>query len=552
MGLLLSFAFFSGLMTILAPCIWPLLPIVLSSSVTGGKSKSLGVVLGIMTSFTVFTLSISYVIKLFPFDPDLLRLFAVFVISFFGLTLLIPRLNGIFEGWMSRIGGKFSPRKQSTGFIPGYITGFALGLVWSPCAGPILATIAVLAATQKVNAEIILVTITYVFGTGIPLFIFSLAGSNFLRKSKGISRYTGRLQQLLGIIMIITAIAIYTNYDKVIQAKLLDAVPSYADLIYKLESHPAVKKELDRLKQNKTNPMPKLFTTSLPQLGRAPEFTGVSKWLNSEPLTMEKLRGKVVLVDFWTYTCINCIRTLPHITGWYEKYKDKGFVVVGVHTPEFEFEKKTENVQNAIKQYNIHYPVAQDNDYMTWNAYDNHYWPAHYLIDAKGNIRNTHFGEGKYEETERNIKTLLDEMGMQTNDATLTLQDQTPHYSLTPETYLGNARRELNGTFSLEGNWKTEQEYIESKKGSRLKLRFYASKVFLVITPAGKEDRVKVSLDGRVISEDQSGDDVTNGMIKIDVARLYNLVHLLTGTEEHILELDFETDGTKLYAFTFG
>ncbi len=307
--------------------------------------------------------------------------------------------------------------------------------------------------------------------------------------------------------------------------------------------------------------MPKLFTTSLPQLGKAREFVGISKWLNSEPLTMEKLKGKVVLVDFWTYTCINCIRTLPHVTGWYEKYKDKGFVVIGVHTPEFEFEKKPENVENAIKQYKIHYPVAQDNDYITWSAYDNHYWPAKYLVDAKGNIRYTHFGEGKYEETEMNIKTLLDEMGMETNDTTLILQDQTPQYALTPETYLGTARRDRyvddfssvpTHHFSLQGSWKTDSEYIESKKGSKLKLHFYADKVFLVITPTGKEDKVKILFDDKVVSKDQEGDDVENEMIKIDEARLYNLINLHTGPEEHSLELDFETDGIKIYAFTFG
>lgn len=561
MLVLLIFAFISGLLTILAPCIWPLLPIILSSSVTGGKLKPFGVVIGIMISFTVFTLSISYIIKLISFDPNVLRFFAVVVIAFFGLTLLIPRLNSIFEERLNRLSGKFSPHQQGTGFISGFITGFALGLVWSPCAGPILATISVLAATQKVNLEIILVTVIYVLGVGIPLFIFSIVGWNFFRKHKGISRNTGNIQRLFGIVMVITAITIYANLDTVIQAKFLNTVPSYSDLLYKLEGNPLVKKELDRLQQKKTNPMSKLFTSSLPELGSAPEFIGISKWLNSEPLTMSMLKGKVVLVDFWTYTCINCIRTLPYVTGWYEKYKDKGFVVIGVHTPEFEFEKKTENVENAITQYNIHYPVAQDNDYATWNAFNNQYWPAHYLIDAKGNIRYTHFGEGSYDETEMNIQSLLTEEGKTTDEKTLTLQDQTPQYSLTPETYMGTARRERyvgdfssvpTHFFSLQGNWDTQSEYIQSKKGVKLKLHFYAQKVFLVITPQGESDSIKVILDNKIISKNQAGIDVNEGVVKIDTARLYNLVDFKASPSDHYLELDFGTDGTKIFAFTFG
>ena len=428
MIVLLIFAFLSGLITILAPCIWPLLPIVLSSTTTGGKSKPLGITLGIIISFAFFTLTVSYIVKIIPFDPNLLRLFAVIVIGFLGLTLVVPKLTQIVEGWVSRFSGKFadltrynsapgSAKNKYQGFRGGLITGFALGLVWSPCAGPILATIATLAATQTVNAGIILVTIVYVIGVGIPLFIFATIGSRFFSQTRALSPYTGYIQKIFGVIMILTALAIFTNYDKVIQVKLLDAIPSYSNFLFKLESNQAVKKQLEVLRGKKQMPekapMNKNIimvtpSSSLPNLGPAPEFAGIEKWLNSDrPLTMRELRGKIVLIDFWTYTCINCIRTLPFVTRWYEKYKDKGFVVVGVHTPEFEFEKNTNNVLGAIKQYNITYPVAQDNDYKTWRAYDNHYWPAKYLIDVKGNIRYTHFGEGEYEETEMHIKTLL-------------------------------------------------------------------------------------------------------------------------------------------------
>ena len=252
---------------------------------------------------------------------------------------------------------------------------------------------------------------------------------------------------------------------------------------------------------------------------------------------MAELKGKVVLIDFWTYTCINCIRTLPHVTGWYEKYKNSGLVVVGVHTPEFEFEKNTKNVEGAIAQYKINYPVAQDNDYQTWRAYDNHYWPAKYLIDKDGVIRYTHFGEGKYEETEEKIQELLKETGVTVGETMLSLSQETPTERLTPETYLGNLRGDESVTF--EGQWNRTDEYAESKKGSILTIPFHARKVFLVITPRGA-DSVEVFLD-----------DKKSKMIKLDDARLYELVSL-DEIGDHILKLKFNSDGTKVYAFTFG
>src|SRR3989344_2806304 len=287
MLILLFFAFISGLVTILAPFIWPLLPIILSSTVTGEKRKPLGITLGIMLSFGLFTLTISYLVSLFHFDPDALRLFAVVIIGFLGLTLVIPALSRILEGYVSRFTGLLGARfsgQQAHGFHGGFVTGIALGLVWSPCAGPILATIATLAATRTVNIEIILVTIAYVTGLGIPLFLFATAGSIFFAKTKFISAYTGSIQKIFGVIMIVTALLIYTNYDKVLQAKLLDAFPSYSNFLYDLESSEEVKKQLNQIKNMKEDiekDMPKGNTT-LKNYGPAPEFAGISKWLNPE------------------------------------------------------------------------------------------------------------------------------------------------------------------------------------------------------------------------------------------------------------------------------
>ncbi len=580
MVILLFFAFLSGLVTILAPCIWPLLPIILSSSVTGGHKKSLGITFGIMFSFSIFTLSISYLVSFFNFDPNLLRLFAVIVIGFLGITLVVPALSAKLEGAVSKLSSRFSSNTQRSGFWGGFLTGFSLGIIWAPCAGPILATIATLAGTQAVNFQIVLVTIAYVIGVGIPLFIFSYAGGAFFAKSRLLSKYTGRIQQAFGVIMILTALAIYTNYDKVIQVKLLDIFPSYSSFLTSFENNATVQKQLDVLKNTKEDMkknMPNqddLFNVDYP----APEFTGVTQWLNPDkPLTMQSLKGKVVLIDFWTYTCINCIRTLPYVTSWYDKYKDKGFVVVGVHTPEFAFEKDTNNVLGAIKQYNIHYPVAQDNDFATWKAFDNHYWPAEYLIDAKGVVRRTHFGEGEYDKMEEAIQKLLAEAGQKTTDTLVSMPDQTPTGQQTPETYLGLARMERFASkqeprlgeqtytdqpplslhyFGYTGIWDLHEEYAVSAKGSGLDFSILANKVYLVAKPKNSSNSAKVYLDGKLIGNAQAGKDVRDGEVIFNnpdvMADIYELVDLHGQKGEHTLRLEFENAGTEVYAFTFG
>lgn len=419
MTVLLFFAFLSGVVTIFAPCIWPILPIVLSAGASGGERKPLGIVVGLSVSFMLITLALASLVRVIPFDPNVLRLLAVGIIGFLGLTLIIPALGARLEAWVSRLGGlggRFT-NNSGTGFGSGFITGFALGVVWSPCAGPILATVATLAATQAVSFKVILITLAFVSGVAVPLFILAVLGQKVLTKTRVFSQYTKLIQQIFGVIMILAALAISTGYDKILQTKLLDTFPKYENFLNGLEKNPIVRQKLDELKRESPREgapaegdSRKATKSDLPVYGVAPEFTGIMHWLNTDtPLTMKDLRGKVVLVDFWTYSCINCIRTLPFVTGWYEKYKDQGFVVVGVHTPEFEFEKKTMNVENALRQYGIHYPVAQDNDFGTWRAYQNQYWPARYLIDARGTIRYTHFGEGEYTETERAIETLLQE-----------------------------------------------------------------------------------------------------------------------------------------------
>jgi len=587
MTILLVFAFISGLLTILAPCIWPLLPIILSATATGGKKKPFGITLGIMASFAFFTLTLSYIVKIIPFDPNILRIFAVIVIGFFGLTLIVPALNKVVEGWVSRLSGKVGKtffNAKDEGLRGGFVTGCAIGIVWSPCAGPILATIATLAATSSLNIGIVLTTFSYVLGVGIPLFVFASFGTRLFQKSKGLNRFTGRIQQIFGVIMIATALLIITNYDKVLQVKLLDLFPSYSDFIFKLENNPGVKNELNKLRggsqtviKNQGKPMDVVGDAPLPFLGEAPEFVGIHKWLNlpegQRSISLKDLRGKVVLVDFWTYTCINCIRTFPHITRWYDTYKDNGFVVVGVHTPEFEFEKNTSNVQMAMAQYGIHYPVAQDNDYATWNAYQNHYWPAHYLIDANGNVRHVHFGEGGYEEMEFAIRVLLEEAGRPVVAEISPQKDTAPRLHISPETYLGTGRMDRfssnespklgSQTFTLlsdppanyfgyEGEWNLSDESGTAGKNASLTFHFNAEHVYLVMHPGSENDNVTILLDGKPVSSAQAGEDVVDGVVRVTEPRLYELIHLKNTSTDHVLKIIFNTPGTEVFAFTFG
>ena len=577
MPALLFFAFVSGLVTIAAPCIWPLLPIVLSSSaLNGDHRRPLGLTIGIMTSFGLLTLSISYLVAIFNFDANLLRIFSVIILVFLGLTLLLPPLSRIVESFVSRFAGRLAPTNTQGGFIPGFITGLALGVVWTPCAGPILATIATLSATRAVGAQIVLVTIVYLIGVAIPLFIFSYAGQRFVQKSRLFNKYTGLVQKVFGAIIIITALLIFTNFDKVISASLLNAFPSYSNFINDLEGNNLVSKELNNIKGNKSQSREEnsdLFNVDYP----APELTGITNWLNTpddKPLTLKELRGKVVLVDFWTYTCINCIRTLPFITSWYDKYEKDGFVVIGIHTPEFQFEHEASNVEGAIKQYKIHYPVAQDNNYSTWNAFTNQYWPAEYLIDKDGNVRRTHFGEGEYDQMEEAIRTLLKETGASLSAGLVKMPDQTPQGQISPETYIGSSRMEYyyplgiidNGTYSnlklytgipvnsfdFGGGWTVSDEYSTTGKNAVLEYNFQADHVYLVMhKPAAGNGTVKVFLDGKPVGTVSAGADVKSGEVTIDSDRLYDLINMHGKSGAHLLKLEF-SPGIQVFAFTFG
>lgn len=579
MLILYVFSFLAGIVTVLSPCILPVLPAILSGGIGKGSLRPAGIVCGLIVSFTFFTLTIAALVQATGISANVLRYVAIAIIAAFGLVMLFPRLSEWFAdktASIANLGAKIQVGGKGSGFWSGFLLGIALGLVWTPCAGPILAAITTLVASNKITATAVFITLWYSAGAALPMFLIAYGGNRILTSSKVLKKHTEQIRQGFGILMIATAAAIAFHFDTWFQQLVLSYFPPVM-----VEDLPVVKQELTKLRQNAGgNKIPAFAQTpeappsanakpgELPKLGPAPDFTGISEWINSNPLTIEKLKNKIVLVDFWTYSCINCIRTFPYLKRWYDTYKDKGFVIVGVHTPEFEFEKDPKNVEDAVKRFGIKYPVALDNQYKTWNAYSNSYWPAHYLIDREGIVRQVHFGEGAYMETENAIRSLLNEPPILGHEVAV------HHRAITPETYLGYTRamhydpmitlaqdQSKNYTFkgklgndmvALEGPWKVEMERIISKgTDSKILLNFLATRVYLVLGGKG-EGKVKVMLDGEPLPPKYYTDDMDkNGEISVKEDRKYDIVNLKGDYDRHVVTISIP-EGVSAYAFTFG
>ncbi len=575
MILLLAFAFLAGIITVLSPCILPILPIILTSSIGGqntGKSRPLGVVVGFILSFTFFTLFLSTIVRLSDIPADTLRLVSVLVIAGFGVSLLIPQFQVFVERLFSKLAGFMPSSQNRTGFGGGLLIGFSVGLLWTPCVGPILASVISIAITGTVTFDAFLITLAYSLGTAIPMFLIMLGGENALRRVPWLLSNLGNIQKLFGVLMILTAIGIFFNVDRKFQTFVLNTFPQYGVGLTKFEDNTSVKQELERINQNpidKTKIGKPTSDMTLPKGPVAPELIPGGVWFNSKPLTLAELKGKVVIIDFWTYSCINCQRTLPYLRDWNEKYKDKGLVIIGVHSPEFEFEKSEKNVAQAIKDFKLTYPIVQDNDFATWRAYNNRYWPAKYFIDKEGYIRYTHFGEGAYDESEKVIQELLKEAGAKDVSSEI----NNPNYQIqakTPEIYLGYGRidnfaspeslkKDTLGTYtspanlgsnqvSFEGNWTVMEEYANPQKGSILQLNFESKEVFLVMRTKDTPAKVKVYLDDKM---QYFGEDNKEGIVTVDADRLYKLINL-PSPGRHILRLEFEDNNAEVFAFTFG
>ena len=580
MLILIIFAFISGLVTIAAPCIWPVLPIVLAQATRGGRRRAAGLAIGVAASFGILTLTLSALARALHFDATWLRYVAVLIIAISGIALLVPQVGATLERLASRLTGRFSTvsAARSSGFGGGLTTGLALGVVWTPCAGPILATITALATAGALSAGVVIITAAYVVGAALPLFGLAYGGQRLLAASRRLSPHLGRIQQGFGIVLLVMAVLIGTSYDTVLQTRLLAIFPQFSTALNRFESAPAVTQGLGQLNGSGGAVSGAVIGDGLMNAQGSgaglPEFIGIDHWLNTAaPLGRADLRGKVVLVDFWTYTCINCLRTLPNVTRWYDTYRDQGLVVIGVHTPEFAFEQNTANVDQAIKRFGIRYPVAQDNEYATWNAYGNQYWPAEYLFDATGQLRRVHFGEGEYDQMETAIQQLLKESGHPANQSVAAAPAPETSTPLSPETYLGTARLEYAvprlyrqgrvgfyqpqtvpvDRFALGGIWTATDEAIAADTGATLRYHFQAGQVYLVLRPpAGQTGTLELLLDGQPLGAAQAGADVSAGLLTVDSDRLYHLIDLHGRIEDHVLELRFKTPGTQAFALTFG
>lgn len=572
MFLLIAFAFLAGIVTVLSPCILPLLPIILSSADGSGKQKPLGVVIGFVASFTFFTLFLSTIVRLSGISAEFLRFFSIAVLALFGASLLIPQIQASIEMLFSRFANLMPSGQKRTGLWGGLVIGLSLGMLWTPCVGPILASVISLAITGTVTTQAFLITLAYALGTAIPMFMIMLAGSTALQKVPWLLRNTSKIQRAFGVLMILTAIGIFFNVDRRFQTFILTTFPNYGVGLTKFEDNTTVKQALEKVNQkpmDETKLGKPTFDMVLPQGPVAPELIPGGVWFNSEPLTLSELKGKVVIIDFWTYSCINCQRTLPYLRDWNEKYKEKGLVIIGVHAPEFEFEKNEKNVVQAIKDFQITYPVVQDNNFATWRAYSNRYWPAKYFIDKEGYIRYHHFGEGAYDESEKVIQELLREAGA--TDVSSDINNPTYQINAkTPEIYLGYGRidhfaspesikqntlgayskpNDLNNNeMAYEGSWNIMEEYANPQKGAKLYVNFDAKEVFLVMRTKGSPAKVKVYLDDKL---QDFGKDNVNGTVTVDKDTLYKLIMLPT-PGKHNLRLEFEDNNAELYAFTFG
>jgi cytochrome c biogenesis protein CcdA/thiol-disulfide isomerase/thioredoxin len=594
MPLLMLFALIAGAGTAITPCVLPVLPALLSASAVGGRRRPLGIVVGLAATFTIAIVALAQLVKGVGLAGGAARTAAIVVLIAFGIVLLIPDLAARLQAPLSRL-GRFGPRTRGDGFWSGAGVGAALGFVCAPCAGPILAAVTSVSASSGASARIVAVAVSYAVGLGAVLLLYGLGGRAVIDRVRRSAR--GHVvERTLGVVLLATGALMAANVDVRFEEALAkdQSLPAFLlDPTHSLESSDAVQNRLASLRppsrfaqrqaQASTKPVPAtagvaipgVKTPSLPDLGPAPEFTDTQRWFNTPraaPLTLARLRGHVVIVDFWTYTCINCIRTLPFVEGLYTTYHRYGLEVVGVETPEFTFERSASNVRQAIHSDGLTYPVVQDNDYGTWGAYQNQYWPAEYLIDTHGRVRHAQFGEGDYKQDEAAVRQLLHDAGARTLPPPMTATAIMPSRSLaTPETYLDDQRSQRfavplrsgvrsypgddhlqRNEFALRGTWwVTDQSATPVGGVASIQANFLAAKVYLVLTSAGNVPRRgHVLLDGHPISDDQGGADVSNGVLTVRGQRLYSLVSLPDG-QAHTLTVTLPP-GVSAYDFTFG
>ena len=541
MLVLLLIGFLAGIVTAISPCVLPVLPVLLAGGASG--RRPLRIIAGLVTSFTVFTLFASWLLRQLGLPQDLLRNLAIVFLFLMAAVLLVPRLALLLERYLG-----FFSRLRPANAGGGFFLGATLGLVFVPCAGPFLAAITTAAARENFGGRTIAATLAYALGAALPMLLIARGGREMGTR---IRAHAERLRVASGVVIALVAVGLVLHFDD----RLAQLTPGYTTFLQdKIEQSSPAKRELAKVRGGGTVLTAKRTTNGLPDYGAAPPLHADGDWINTKPLTLARLRGKVVLIDFWTYSCINCLRTLPHLKAWDATYRSKGLVIIGVHTPEFAFEHVSSNVRAAVQRLGIRYPVVQDNRYKTWDNYANQYWPAEYLIDRSGHVRHTHFGEGEYPQTEALIRRLLAVGGKRARQ----FPDVTPTEALTPESYLGYARignyagtqivpdkdarytfasTLLPNTYSYDGTWRVGSERITAIRGARLRLAFQAKDVYIVL---GGKGTVQVLVDGR-----------RTKTLRVDAERLYTVRASDTFASHALLELRF-SPGVQGYSFTFG
>lgn len=563
--LLLLGAFFAGMITVLAPCVLPILPIIIGGSISGNvqdKKRPFIIATSLAVSLILFTILLKVTTLFINVPPEVFVYISGGIIVGLGFLLLFPEL---YEAVILKLNLQVKSQQllgsgNHKGPILGaIITGAALGPVFSSCS-PVYAYI--LATVLPVNFFLAMVAmISYVLGLSLMLLLVGFIGQKFIRKIRFASNPRGWFNRTIAIIFIIVGVLIISGYDKKLQTYVSEHTPFNFDAL-----------------------SAKIIPSSGPETNGdvlnvkpydAPEFVGLKDWINSEPKKLSDYKGKVVLIDFWTYSCINCIRTQPYLKDWYKTYKDSGLEIIGVHAPEFSFERNPDNVRKAVEKAGLKYPIALDNDFSSWNAYGNQYWPASYLIDKDGKVRRYHGGEGEYKEMEQAIRTLLVEKGGSVPEKTTKALDEQPSQAKnqTPETYLGtkrasnftaktpltqglhqyqSAKLERVNDWTLGGSWEVSSESIKARGNSSLSFRFAAKELYIVTSDDIAPTKISVTLNGKPISKTGfAGEDVSNSMVEISNPQLYRLVSADSFMKDSTITLHVP-DGVSLNVFTFG
>jgi cytochrome c biogenesis protein CcdA/thiol-disulfide isomerase/thioredoxin len=581
--LLFLLSWLGGVLTILSPCILPVLPFVFARAGQPFARSGLPLLLGMALTFaavaTLAAVGGGWAVHANQYGRDA----ALLLLALFGLSLLLPALADRLMQPLVAAGARLSRDGQPAGFGASLLLGVATGLLWSPCAGPILGLLLTGAALQGASGHTSLLLLAYGLGAASSLAAALLLGGRVLaamKRSLGAGEW---IRRALGAAVLAGVAAIALGLDTGALARLSLARTGGLEqrVLDALHPAPALAGSDAMTMQAGSG---QGAASGLPVEGALPSLSGAVEWINSPPLSAEALRGKVVLVDFWTYSCINCLRALPYVRAWAEKYRDQGLVVIGVHAPEFAFEKSLDNVRRAVKDLDVGYPVAVDNDYAIWRAFGNQYWPAHYFIDARGQVRYHHFGEGEYERSEMVIRQLLAEAGHESaaggyvgaagSGVSLAPDDDEVQ---SPETYIGYARadsfaspggeqRDRSASYAaperpalnewgLRGSWTVHGENaVLDRAGGGIVFRFHARDLHLVLGPAaGKQAvRFRVRIDGQAPGADHGVDTDAQGLGTVDAQRLYQLVRQSGAVRERSFEIEFLDPGVEAYSFTFG